>query len=59
MTEIERHQDLSPVVPSGASTPKQSYSFSIHMSLKGFITVFYRCRQILPPVTIQTWVKSC
>lgn len=36
MPKIQRHRNLSRLVPSGTSTPKQSSSFSIHMSLKVF-----------------------
>lgn len=43
MTEIRHHQNLSPVASSGASTPKQFFSFSLLLSLRGSDTVFYRC----------------
>lgn len=58
VTEIGHHQNLSPVASSGASTPKQFCSFSLPLSLRVFNTVFYRCRQLLPPVTIHGWVRA-
>lgn len=58
VTEIGHHQNLSPVASSGASTPKQFCSFSLHLRLKIFNAVFYRCRQFLPPVITQTWIRA-
>lgn len=58
VTEIGHHQNLSPVASSGASTPKEFCSFSLLLNLRGFNTAFYRCRQVLPPVTTQSWIKA-